>query len=77
MSGKGSTPRPFSVKDDVFAENYCKAFGHKERAGRCMNCGVTLQATHCKEQAVNSGIQEGAIRESCWQEGRHAQQSHG
>lgn len=39
MSGKGSAPRPFSVKDDVFAENYCNTFGHKYRNSRCINCG--------------------------------------
>jgi len=39
MSGKGSAPRPYSVKDDVFSENYCNTFGHKYKGGRCINCG--------------------------------------
>lgn len=43
--GKGSTPRPFSVKDDVFAENYCMTFGHRERAGRCVNCGAKPESS--------------------------------
>ncbi len=37
--GKGSSPRPYSVKADVFSENYCMTFGHKYKAERCMNCG--------------------------------------
>ena len=45
MSGKGSAPRPYSVKDDVFAERYCCTFGHKERAGRCINCGAKLESS--------------------------------
>ena len=40
MSGKGSAARPFSVKADVFAENYCATFGHKWRGERCVNCGT-------------------------------------
>lgn len=39
MAGKGSAPRPYSVKDDVFTENFCLAFGHKYKAERCVNCG--------------------------------------
>ena len=69
MSGKGSAPRPYSVKDDVFAENYCNTFGHKEMRGRCMNCGQPMEqhATDgdlpaCKEQGGNNGVQEGTIR---------------
>lgn len=30
MSGKGSRPRPFSVSQDQFAENFDKIFGRKE-----------------------------------------------
>lgn len=52
MSGKGSAPRPFSVKDDVFAERYCCTFGHKERAGRCINCGAKLESS---PEAVEDG----------------------
>ena len=40
MSGKGDTPRPYSVSSDVFSENYCRAFGHKVRNDRCINCGA-------------------------------------
>lgn len=36
---KGSAPRPYSVKDDVFSENFCLAFGHKLKGERCVNCG--------------------------------------
>lgn len=36
---KGSAPRPFSVKDDVFSERYCATFGCKPKNGRCINCG--------------------------------------
>lgn len=39
MSGKGDTPRPFAVKAEVYANNYCLTFGHKLRDGRCRNCG--------------------------------------
>lgn len=37
---KGSAPRPFSVKDDVFSESYCRVFGHKLKDDRCKNCGA-------------------------------------
>ena len=49
MSGKGSAPRPYSVKDDVFSENYCNTFGHKYRAHRCINCGYELISTETKD----------------------------
>ena len=49
MSGKGSAPRPFSVKDDVFAENYCNTFGHKYRKNCCINCGYELISTEIKD----------------------------
>jgi hypothetical protein len=39
MSGKGDTPRPFAVKAEVYANNYCLTFGHKLKDGRCKNCG--------------------------------------
>lgn len=31
MSGKGSRPRPFSVSQDKFAENWDRIFGKKKR----------------------------------------------
>lgn len=40
MAGKGSAPRPYSVKDDVFTESYCRTFGCKPKDGRCKNCGA-------------------------------------
>lgn len=30
MSGKGSTPRPFSVSQDEFADNFERIFGKNE-----------------------------------------------
>jgi len=30
MSGKGSTPRPFSVSQEEFAENFDRIFGPKK-----------------------------------------------
>ena len=53
MSGKGSAPRPFSVKDDVFSENYCNTFGHKYKADRCMNCGAKLESSPNIVEAYN------------------------
>lgn len=49
MSGKGSTPRPFAVKSDVFSENYCRTFGHRLRAERCINCGAKPEGSHVKD----------------------------
>jgi len=43
--GKGSTPRPFGVKDDVFSENYCRTFGHRWRGDYCANCGAKAEAS--------------------------------
>lgn len=50
--GKGSTPRPFGVKDDVFSENFCRTFGHRWRGEICVNCGAkpegSPEATECQ-----------------------------
>jgi hypothetical protein len=32
MSGKGSSPRPFSVSQDKFAENWDRVFGKKSES---------------------------------------------
>lgn len=53
MSGKGDTPRPYSVSADVFSENYCRTFGHKPRNGRCINCGAKAEASPNKIEAAN------------------------
>lgn len=50
---KGSTPRPFSVKDDVFSEAYCRTFGHKLRGERCMNCGAKPEGSPTKVEVGN------------------------
>lgn len=55
MSGKGDTPRPYSVKADVFSENYCRTFGHKHRNGRCINCGAKAEASSITEADRNGG----------------------
>lgn len=34
MSGKGDTPRPYSVKADEFASNWDRIFGAKPSDGR-------------------------------------------
>jgi hypothetical protein len=39
MSGKGSSPRPFSVSQDTFASNYEAIFGKKKP--KCEHCGKT------------------------------------
>ena len=53
--GKGSSPRPYSVKADVFSENYCMTFGHKYKAERCMNCGAKPEGSpkESNEQAAD------------------------
>ena len=38
MSGKGSTPRPFSVSQETFGNNYDAIFGKKKVASTCNNC---------------------------------------
>jgi len=40
MSGKGSSPRPFSVSQEVFADNFDAIFGKKEPPYRCLFCGA-------------------------------------
>ena len=34
MSGKGSTPRPYSVTPDEFADSWSRIFGSKEKEGQ-------------------------------------------
>ena len=54
---KGSAPRPYSVAADVFSENYCMTFGHKYKAGRCVNCGQS------KERDAKDGDSEQSTKE--------------
>ena len=51
MSGKGSTPRPFSVDQDKFASNWERIFGKKEdkqekkfEPGLCLDTGEFIPA---------------------------------
>ena len=69
MSGKGSAPRPYSVKDDVFSENYCNTFGHKFRAQKCINCGKAddvraVQEATGKIETADAEVRSGFDRRS-------------
>lgn len=59
MSGKGSSPRPFSVDKTTFATNWDKAFGkktekfdqnhNKEKKDEHPNCGTAECCGECNE----------------------------
>lgn len=61
MSGKGDTPRPYSVSADVFSENYCRTFGHRVKGGRCINCGAKPegQPSQSENKCDGEGDQDG------------------
>lgn len=40
--GKGSKPRPFSVDQKTFSENWNKIFGKKDTQAVCPDCGIDL-----------------------------------
>lgn len=51
MSGKGDTPRPYSVDQDTFASNWEATFGAKAKtATEAVNC-APIQEEHTNEPA--------------------------
>lgn len=50
QAGKGSSPRPFSVDQKTYADNWERAFGSKEPL-TCYNCGelMTVEGARCSK----------------------------
>ena len=44
MSGKGSSPRPFSVPRKKFDDNWDRIFGKKTKEKYCSECGIVADS---------------------------------
>jgi hypothetical protein len=56
--GKGSNPRPFSVSQDEFGDNYDLIFGQKDRNKTKNILNNSNSHTHTKANTDNTDTQE-------------------